>query len=99
MKRPAGFAEDALLMQNMAEALDDIDVYVAPFGGSPNNSATNLTGHPAVSVPNGFNSDGTPTGILFVGRLYGEADMLTLAKAFQDATDFHLQHPILDRAI
>ena len=88
-----------LLMRNMAEALGDIDVYLAPFGGSPNNSATNLTGHPAVSVPNGFNEDGTPTGILFVGKLYGEAEMLTLAKAFQDRTDFHLQHPALERAI
>ena len=85
-----------LLMEGMAEALRDIDVYVAPSGGSPNNRANNLTGHPGVSVPNGFTPDGMPTGILFVGRLYGEAEMLTLAKAYQDATDFHRQHPNLD---
>lgn len=85
----------ALLMRNMAEAMADLDVYVAPHGGSPNNSATNLTGHPAVSVPNGFAPDGTPSGVLFVGKLYGEAEMLRLAKAYQDATDFHLRHPRL----
>ena len=84
-----------LLMQRMAEAMGDLDVYVAPHGGSANNSATNLTGHPAVSVPNGFGPDGTPTGILFVGKLYGEADMLRLAKAYQDATDFHLRRPTI----
>lgn len=85
----------AQLMQGMAEAMGDLDVYVAPHGGSANNSATNLTGHPAVSVPNGFASDGTPTGILFVGALYGEAAMLRLAKAYQDASGFHLTRPPL----
>ena len=84
-----------LLMENMARTMADIDVYVAPFGGSPNNGATNLTGHPAVTVPNGFNDNGTPTGVMFVGQLYGEAKMLALAKAYQDSTDFHQQHPTL----
>ncbi|MEX2467040.1 MAG: amidase family protein [Gemmatimonadota bacterium] len=84
-----------LLMQNMAEAMSDLDVYVAPHGGSANNSANNLTGHPGVSVPNGFAPDGTPTGVLFIGALYGEAEMLRLAKAYQDATDFHLRRPSL----
>lgn len=82
-----------LLMQRMAEAMADLDVYVAPHGGSANNGATNLTGHPAVTVPNGFAEDGTPTGIMFVGKVYGEAGMLRLAKAYQDATDFHLRRP------
>ncbi len=84
-----------ILMENMARVMADIDVYVAPFGGGPNNSATNLTGHPGVSVPNGFNDNGTPTGIMFVGQLYGEAEMLSLAKAYQDSTGFHQRHPDL----
>jgi len=84
-----------LLMQGMARAFEDLDVYLAPHGGSPNNGATNLTGHPAVTVPNGFLADGTPTGVLFVGKLYGEAEMLALARAYQDATGFHERHPAL----
>jgi len=84
-----------LMMQRMAEVMSDLDVYVAPHGGSANNGATNLTGHPAVTVPNGFAPDGTPTGIMFVGKLYGEADMMRLAKAYQDTTDFHLRRPPL----
>jgi Asp-tRNA(Asn)/Glu-tRNA(Gln) amidotransferase A subunit family amidase len=84
-----------LLMEEMARAVGDLDVYLAPHGGSSNNGATNLTGHPAVTVPNGFLDDRTPSGVLFVGKLYGEAEMLALAKAYQDATGFHLRHPRL----
>jgi Asp-tRNA(Asn)/Glu-tRNA(Gln) amidotransferase A subunit family amidase len=82
-----------LMMQGMEQALRGIDVYVAPHSGSPNTSATSLTGHPAISVPNGFDAEGKPTGILFVGQLYGEAELMTVAKTYQDANDFHLAHP------
>lgn len=82
-----------LMMQGMEEAMRNVDVYVAPHRGTAVTSATSLTGHPAISVPNGFDSDGRPTGILFVGQLYGEAKLLAAAKAYQDASDFHLAHP------
>ena len=82
-----------LLMQGMARAFDDIDVLIAPFDGSPVQNATSLTGHPAVSVPNGFDDDGKPTAIQFIGRMYGEADALLLAHAFQSVTDHHLKRP------
>lgn len=55
----------------------------------------NLCGYPAVAVPNGFAATGQPTSITFMGRLYNEAEMLALAKAYQDATGFHLKHPPL----
>jgi len=87
-----------LMMQDMERALRDIDVYISPHVGSVNTSATSLTGHPAISVPNGFDDEGKPTGILFVGKLYGEADMMAAARAYQDANDFHLAHPDIDRA-
>lgn len=38
---------------------------------------------------------GTPTSITFLGQIFGEARMLALAKAYQDATGFHLKHPNL----
>ena len=82
-----------LLMQGMARLFDDIDVLVSPFGGSPEQSATSLTGHPAVAIQNGFDREGRPTGIKFVAQLYAEATALTLAKAYQDATLFNRQHP------
>jgi len=84
-----------LLMQEMAKLMAKIDVYVAPSFGGNNLLLTNLTGHPAVVVPNGFNDKGSPTSITFVGKLFGEAELLAVAKAYQDATDFHLKHPTL----
>jgi Asp-tRNA(Asn)/Glu-tRNA(Gln) amidotransferase A subunit family amidase len=84
-----------LMMQDFEKAMRHVDAYVAPHRGSPNTSTTSLTGHPAISVPNGFDADGKPTGILFVGSLYGEADMMLLARHYQDAGDFHRAHPNL----
>jgi Asp-tRNA(Asn)/Glu-tRNA(Gln) amidotransferase A subunit family amidase len=84
-----------LMMQGLEKALRGIDVYIAPHRGNPNLSATSLSGHPAISVPNGFDEDGKPTGILFVGKLYGEAEMMIAARVYQDANDFHLARPHL----
>jgi Asp-tRNA(Asn)/Glu-tRNA(Gln) amidotransferase A subunit family amidase len=55
----------------------------------------NLCGYPAVSVPNGFTAEGRPTSITFLGRLYAEAEMLALARAYQERAGFHLKHPKL----
>jgi len=85
-----------LLMQKMAEKMKEVDVYIAPSFGGNNLLITNLTGHPTVVVPNGYNEKGSPTSISFIGSLYEEAKILRVAKAFQDATDFHLKHPKLD---
>jgi len=85
-----------LLMQEMAEKMKGIDVYVAPSSGGNNLLLTNLTGHPAVVVPNGFDEKGSPTSISFIGNLFEEAKTLRVAKAFQDVTDFHRKHPDLE---
>jgi Asp-tRNA(Asn)/Glu-tRNA(Gln) amidotransferase A subunit family amidase len=90
-----------LIMQETAKIFNEVDVYVAPYSStdsiSPvselNLQLTNLTGHPAVIVPNGFTKKGTPTGITFIGKLYDEGRLLSLAKAYQDATRFHLKQP------
>jgi amidase len=46
-----------------------------------------VTGAPAVSVPAGFTSDGLPVGIQIVGRHSCEADLLRLARAFEQAVN------------
>jgi Asp-tRNA(Asn)/Glu-tRNA(Gln) amidotransferase A subunit family amidase len=55
----------------------------------------NVCGYPAVSVPNGFTSEGKPTSITFLGRLYNEAQILALAKACQDRAGWHRTQPNL----
>jgi Asp-tRNA(Asn)/Glu-tRNA(Gln) amidotransferase A subunit family amidase len=87
------------LMEGMARLFENLDAYVAPFltpTGDRNLRATNATGHPGVAVPTGFNARGTPTSMHFVGKLYGEAEILALAKAYQDVTTHHQRHPDLD---
>jgi len=102
-----------MAMDAVAKVFEPFDVIVAPTQGQQL-VITNLTGHPAVVLPNGLrgtdapkpSSDnpgdftnaggpGTPASLTFLGNLYGEAKLLTLARAYQDATGFHMQHPKL----
>lgn len=83
----------AQLMQAMEHNLRDVDLYLCPSYGGDNLLLTNLTGHPAVAVPNGFLEANQPHSITFMGKLDGEAIMLAVAKAYQDRTGFHLKQP------
>jgi Asp-tRNA(Asn)/Glu-tRNA(Gln) amidotransferase A subunit family amidase len=82
-----------LLMQRLDDFMQPVDLFVTPSFASNLIQITNLTGHPALVLPNGFNPDGTPVSLSFVGRLFGEADLLSVGEAYQAATDFHRRHP------
>src|SRR5690606_19815010 len=47
-----------------------------------------VTGHPAISVPAGFTSDGLPVGIQIIGRHHDDLGVLRMAYAFEQATQF-----------
>lgn len=55
----------------------------------------NLACYPAVALPTGFAANGSPTSITFMGQPFKETEIMTLAKAYQDATGFHQKHPVL----
>ena len=78
---------------------EDVDVYVAP-SFSDNLLLTNLTGHPAVVLPNGANR-GAVTGasITLTGNLFAEGEVLAVARRIQEATEFHRMHPDLDQTL
>tara|TARA_B100001013_G_C24402623_1_gene360670 strand:- start:306 stop:617 length:312 start_codon:yes stop_codon:yes gene_type:complete len=83
-----------IAMERFEMVMQDIDVVLTPSFGGSMLLLTNLTGHPQVVIPNGYRSDdGTPTSVSFVGKLFGDAEALLLAKAVQDATDYHRHHP------
>jgi len=85
-----------IAMREMAKIMESVDVYVVPSFGGDNALLTNLTGHPAVCVPNGFReTDGTPTSITFQGGLDADDLTLAVARAYQQATDFHTKRPPL----
>ncbi len=83
------------LIQKMDSVMQQVDAYISPAFGGGNLLITNLTGHPSVVLPNGFTEDMRPTSITFVGDLFDEATVLSVAKAYQDATDHHTKHPPL----
>lgn len=84
-----------LLIQDTAKVFDRFDVIVAPTQAGSSLLIGNLTGNPCVVVPDGFSTNGTPTSICFLGKLFGEAAALEVAKRYQDATDFNRKHPPL----
>ncbi|MEM8769823.1 MAG: Asp-tRNA(Asn)/Glu-tRNA(Gln) amidotransferase subunit GatA [Pseudomonadota bacterium] len=51
-----------------------------------------LAGLPAMSLPCGV-QDGLPLGMQLIGPHFGEGTVLRTAAAYQQATDWHLQHP------
>jgi aspartyl-tRNA(Asn)/glutamyl-tRNA(Gln) amidotransferase subunit A len=55
--------------------------------------SANLAGMPGISVPCGFSSRGLPIGLQLMGPGFGEADLLKVAYAFEQATDFHRRKP------
>ena len=84
-----------LLMQKVNEVMNTIDVMICPTRGSGNQGAiTNLTGHPVVCMPTGFDKrNNLPTSITLIGKLYDEATLLSAAKAYQDVTEWDDMHP------
>ncbi|SIN76238.1 amidase [Algoriphagus halophilus] len=81
------------LIEEVNQLFQEYDVIIAPSFGGRQLLITNLTGHPVISVPNGFDKKERPTSFTLIGNLYDEGSILALAKAFQDATDFEEKHP------
>jgi Asp-tRNA(Asn)/Glu-tRNA(Gln) amidotransferase A subunit family amidase len=82
-----------MLIEEMNQLMKEYDVIIAPSYRSRQLLITNLTGHPVVSVPNGFDKKGRPTSFTLIGNLYDEGSILALAKAYQNMTDFDEKHP------
>ena len=79
-------------MSEVHQILREFDCVIMPSFEGDILAITNLTGQPVVVMPNGFQNN-HPTSITFMGNLYSDALILSIAKAFQDATDFEDVHP------
>jgi Asp-tRNA(Asn)/Glu-tRNA(Gln) amidotransferase A subunit family amidase len=88
----------AVIMQDVARAIEGVDAVMFTSltldSRSSLNPVMSLTGHPSIAVPNGFRSNGSPTGVMFTGHLYREGDVIALAKAWQDAAEPIGQPPL-----
>jgi Asp-tRNA(Asn)/Glu-tRNA(Gln) amidotransferase A subunit family amidase len=102
-----------LAIQQVSALFNQVDIIVTATTGQQL-VATNLTGHPALIVPNGFrgtdaprppkiddgDSDdiggpGTPVSLTFLAGHYRDVELAAFGRAYQQATDFHKQHPKL----
>jgi aspartyl-tRNA(Asn)/glutamyl-tRNA(Gln) amidotransferase subunit A len=70
--------------------LDQALTFSDPIGG-----IGNICGLPAISVPCGFDRNGLPTGIQFIGRPREDDKVIQAARVFQAQTDWHKKHPKL----
>lgn len=55
----------------------------------------NLAGLPAISVPCGFTRAGLPVGLQLIGQPFREADLLAVARHYEQAHDWHTRVPAL----
>ena len=60
-----------------------------------NTGQFNVYGIPAISVPCGFTSTGLPVGLMIAGPRFSEARVLALARAYEQATEWHKRTPPL----
>ena len=56
----------------------------------------NMSGHPAITVPSGWTTDGLPVGLQIVGPWMGDGSVLNAAACFEKARPWVGKHPILD---
>ena len=83
-----------ILIHEMAAVMKDFDMYIS---GNGDVALTNQTGHPAVVFPyrmtDGANSQ--PQCTTIIGALFSDDLILSVAHAYQKATNWHEQHPKL----
>jgi Asp-tRNA(Asn)/Glu-tRNA(Gln) amidotransferase A subunit family amidase len=82
-----------ILIQELHDQFSQYDVIISPSFGGNQLLMTNLTGHPCLVMPNGFDEKGHPASISLLGNLFDEATILAFAKLYQDATEWEEQHP------
>jgi|CXWL01.1.fsa_nt_gi aspartyl-tRNA(Asn)/glutamyl-tRNA(Gln) amidotransferase subunit A len=60
-----------------------------------NTTSFNVYGIPAISVPCGFTTSGIPIGLMIAGPRFSEGRVLALARAYEQATEWHKRKPKL----
>ena len=81
----------SLLVKQMNQIFEGVDVFLSP-SSSASVTMTNLSGHPAITVPAGFSRD-LPVGLMVTGPFFREDQILRAAAAFEAATDWHARRP------
>lgn len=62
-------------------------------------SEINIAGLPAVTVPAGRYANGSPFSLIFVGRMWSEATLLNVARAYENAYPHRIIPQLIDKPI
>ena len=57
---------------------------------------TNFSGHPSITLLNGFTETGLPTSMQFIGKKGEETTLIKVASAYETMTNWHKMRPLLD---
>jgi Asp-tRNA(Asn)/Glu-tRNA(Gln) amidotransferase A subunit family amidase len=82
-----------ILIEEMHAIMKEYDVVVTPSFGGPQLQITNLTGHPALCLPNGFTDSGNPTSITLLANLFEEEKLVMLGNLIQQNSDWQAKRP------
>ena len=86
-----------LVIEKFNRLMQNYDVLIAPRFARNESLITNMTGHPSLGLPTGFDEEGRPTSMVLIGNLYDEATILELGRLFQENSSFEGQKPPLFR--
>ena len=82
-----------VLINEFSRLFEEVDVIISPSFAENQLLMTNLTGHPAISIPTGFTDTKLPTSITLISNWYREDNILLLAKKYQDKTLWFREKP------
>lgn len=83
------------LIQLMDDLFKDYDIIVSPTYAGSQLTMTNLTGHPAILIPNGFDKKSNPTSFSLLGPLFSEGRLCAVAELIQSYLPDHSKRPPL----
>ena len=86
---------DVLITPTMPTPAPPIEGPPAAGGGARNTSPFDVFGIPTISIPCGFSASGLPIGLQISGAPWADGTVLTLAHAFEQATEWHTRRPAL----
>jgi aspartyl-tRNA(Asn)/glutamyl-tRNA(Gln) amidotransferase subunit A len=84
---------DLLVLPTMADPPFRVEDGLTRNVSARNTSVFDAYGIPVISVPCGFTSDGLPIGMQIAGAHWAEPNVLALAHAYEQATEWHTRHP------
>lgn len=84
-------ADRLLTKYGIDKVMKELKLDAVLAGSTISTSVPAIAGYPGISVPSGYDKDGVPLGVIFVGKKGSEPTLIEIAYAFERAT--HVRKP------